>query len=278
MYPNNCYLQQASCRRRNSDTLSQAPDSFCARTQLQDNIICAGCPVEGSQENEDVRAAADFANIALTSSFNNKNYFALDSITDVKTQVVAGTNYFLTILIGETDCKVGNIANAGQEFDKVNCTINLDHDNNYQCDVVVYKPLSPDATLQLSHKNCNKVAVSQHVKEKCNLKSKKYFQPVCGSNGKTYLNECLLTMSACINQYEVEKMSDGRCELEEEELGQEANFAAQILTNKFKDNYRWKLDKVVSGKKVTDGVKIQLKVKETECDKKSKARSDEECR
>ena len=50
---------------------------------------------------------------------------------------MAGTNYFLTILIGETDCEVGDIANAGQEFDKVNCTINLDHDNNYQVEFVV---------------------------------------------------------------------------------------------------------------------------------------------
>ena len=72
-------------------------------------------------------------------------------------------------------------------------------------------------------------------------------------------------------------MSDGRCELEEEELEQEATFAAQILSNKFKDKYRWKLNKIVAGKKVFDGVKIQLRVKETDCDKKSKARSDEKC-
>ena len=89
MYPNSCYLQAASCRRRveEEDSLTSAPDSLCARSQLQDNIICAGCPVEGSQENTDVRAAADFANIALTSQFNNTRYFALDSITNVKTQV-----------------------------------------------------------------------------------------------------------------------------------------------------------------------------------------------
>ena len=148
----------------------------CHRSQLQDTIICAGCPVEGSQEKEDVRAAADFAILALTQHFNSSHYLALDSITNVKTQVssaihfesievsilihhqvVAGTNYFLTILVGETDCEVGDITNAKNEFDKVNCTINLEHDNNHQCDVVVYRPASNyPASLQLSHKNCNK--------------------------------------------------------------------------------------------------------------------------
>ena len=131
VYPNSCYLQQASCRRRSSEEeLSQAADSVCARTKLQENIICAGCPQEGSQENEDVRAAADFASLALTEDFNSAHYFALDSITEVKTQVVAGTNFFLTIFVGETDCPVSSIERAELEFSKENCTINLEHDNN----------------------------------------------------------------------------------------------------------------------------------------------------
>ena len=98
VYPNSCYLQAASCRRRSdSDQLRPAPDSLCARSQLQDNVICAGCPVEGSQENEDVRAAADFANIALTQHFNSSHYFALDSITNVRTQVCQFVNIKIKI-------------------------------------------------------------------------------------------------------------------------------------------------------------------------------------
>ena len=70
---------------------------------------------------------------------------------------MAGTNYFLTVLVGETDCEVGDVTNNEEEFNKVNCTINLEHDNNYQCDVVVYKPLTNYPTgLQLTHKKCNK--------------------------------------------------------------------------------------------------------------------------
>ena len=87
VYPNTCYLQQASCRRRDGDTVNVAGDQVCARSQLQERVVCAGCPAEGSQENVDVREAADFATVALTSHFNNSNYFALDSISNVKTQV-----------------------------------------------------------------------------------------------------------------------------------------------------------------------------------------------
>ena len=71
--------------------------------------------------------------------------------------MVAGTNYFLTVIIGESDCEVGNIENSVSEFDKEECTINLEHDNNYMCEVVVYKPLKAlGDDLILSQKNCRK--------------------------------------------------------------------------------------------------------------------------
>ena len=82
-------MQQASCQQQLKTEIEPAPEAFCARTALQDSIICAGCPQEGSKENEDVRAAADFATLALTSEFDSKHYFALDSITEVKTQVMS---------------------------------------------------------------------------------------------------------------------------------------------------------------------------------------------
>merc|ERR1711892_668142 len=75
-YPSECYMQQASCQRESKIAITPSPDAFCAKTALQDSIICAGCPQEGSQENDDVRAAADFATLVLTSEFDNKHYFA----------------------------------------------------------------------------------------------------------------------------------------------------------------------------------------------------------
>jgi len=275
-YPSECYMQQASCQRESKIAITPSPDAFCAKTALQDSIICAGCPQEGSQENDDVRAAADFATLVLTSEFDNKHYFALDSITEVKTQVVAGTNFFLTVIIGESDCEVGDIQNAVDEFDKEQCTINLEHDNNYMCEVVVYKPLKPLGNdLILSQKNCRKVAVSNHVKLNCNLKCKKFYDPVCGTNGQTFLNECLLRMASCINKDQVTRMAAGRCELDVSEVNEEAEFAVRKLSNRFKNKNRWALRDVVSGSKIQDGVRMTLRLQETDCLKS--ARSDAPC-
>jgi len=275
-YPSECYMQQASCQRESKIAITPSPDAFCAKTALQDSIICAGCPQEGSRENDDVRAAADFATLVLTSEFDNKHYFALDSITEVKTQVVAGTNFFLTVIIGESDCEVGDIQNAVDEFDKEQCTINLEHDNNYMCEVVVYKPLKPLGNdLILSQKNCRKVAVSNHVKLNCNLKCKKFYDPVCGTNGQTFLNECLLRMASCINKDQVTRMAAGRCELDVSEVNEEAEFAVRKLSNRFKNKNRWALRDVVSGSKIQDGVRMTLRLQETDCLKS--ARSDAPC-
>merc|ERR1712203_788034 len=82
--------------------------------------------------------------------------------------------------------------------------------------------------------------------------------PVCGDNGKTYLNECLLEMSACINQHSVKKMTEGRCEVDAETILTEVNFATRTLSNKFKSKQQWELKSVVSGKKIPNGVRVRL--------------------
>ena len=35
--------------------------------------------------------------------------------------------------------------------------------------------------------------------------------PVCGSDGKTYDNECLMEVAACMNGEDITKVHDGPC-------------------------------------------------------------------
>jgi hypothetical protein len=144
------------------------------------------------------------------------------------------------------------------------------------CEVVIYKPLKAlGGDLILSQKNCWKVAVSNHVKLNCNMKCKKYYEPVCGTNGETFLNECLLKMASCINKDQVTTLADGRCELDASEVEEEAAFAVRTLSDDFKSKNRWDLMDVVSGSKIQNGVRLTLRVKETGCLKT--ARADAEC-
>ena len=117
----------------------------------------------------------------------------------------------------------------------------------------------------MTHSGYISVAVSKHVKDNCNMKCKKHYSPVCGSNGKTYLNECLLKMSACINNYSVRSMTEGRCELDAEQIENEAEFATKKFSDKFESSHKWELKNVVSGKKVPNGVKLKLNLQETNC-------------
>ena len=109
------------------------------------------------------------------------------------------------------------------------------------------------------------VSVSDHVKQNCNMKCKKNYEPVCGTNGQTFLNECLLKMASCINQDQVTKMAEGRCELDASEVVEEAEFATSKLSDKFKNKNRWALKNIVSGNKVENGVRLMLRLQETDC-------------
>jgi hypothetical protein len=107
------------------------------------------------------------------------------------------------------------------------------------------------------------------------MKCKKVYDPVCGTNGETFLNECLLKMAACINKDQVTRMSLGRCELAAYEVNEEAEFAVRKLSNRFNNKNRWALKDVVSGSKIPNGVRMTLRLQETDCLKT--ARSDATC-
>ena len=250
-YPSPCHLQRASCSSPSLPPLAIQAPGYCSRQAalLRDTVLCSGCPQEGSRENIQVREAAEAAALLLSRKFNNTHYFALDSITDVQTQVVAGTNYFLTVTLGESDCPVS------QDFSGQECVINLEHENNVQCRVVVHSPLASSQHF-LSQHSCRPVPVAEHVRKNCNLKCKKVVQPVCGAlRGvpTTFLNPCLMKAAACIAYTEISLVADTVCELEPEESKAAAARVAASVRDKFPGPARWSVGRVEGATRVEGG-------------------------
>ena len=52
--------------------------------------------------------------------------------------------------------------------------------------------------------------------DSCNRKCVRIFKPVCGSDGKTYNNECLLEVAQCRTRSDLRVSKEGACEAETE--------------------------------------------------------------
>ena len=57
----------------------------------------------------------------------------------------------------------------------------------------------------------------------CDIKCTREFKQVCGSDGRTYNNECLLNRAKCVKRLFIRVASQGACEQVNEEIVTESS-------------------------------------------------------
>ena len=64
----------------------------------------------------------------------------------------------------------------------------------------------------------------------CYIICSEIYEPVCGSNGETYGNECLLDAAKCLESDEIEFVHDGACDENSNPVTQSNNITAVMIT------------------------------------------------
>ncbi|CAL1297383.1 unnamed protein product [Larinioides sclopetarius] len=93
---------------------------------------------DASIDDEDVLAAVNHAAKGLSKQFSGPYHHKLAKVLKAKKQVVAGMNYKLDVIVGETNCKKNEV-----EFENAaDCDFQDGISTYKKCQVIVYRDLN----------------------------------------------------------------------------------------------------------------------------------------
>ena len=55
------------------------------------------------------------------------------------------------------------------------------------------------------------ISILKNLTDACNIKCTADYKPICGSNGKTYANLCVMRAEACLQKKEITVAQEGEC-------------------------------------------------------------------
>lgn len=180
-YNNDCLLEFAACKSENGKKITKASAGRCR---------------EGRQEEEDVTVENPF--LQQTDEVKNE-----ETALPLPSQTAGECN-----------------ANCVREFKPICGTDGVTYNNKCLLDLAACKKTDGEKISEAHTGRCREGKQVSEINENCReFKCTRELNQVCGSDGKTYNNECVLKFEACLSNSQVFVAHNGTCSSNNDETG-----------------------------------------------------------